>query len=115
MFGFGIVQPDGVDDFLHDFDFLARAIDEGELHIGVENSEGDARQSATGSQVQDFGARPELHYLRYRQRVQDMVWVQLVDVLTGNDVDLIVPLPVQGAELFKLSDLLLRQLGKVLK
>ena len=42
-----------------------------------------------------------------------MVFVEVIDVLTGDDVDLLVPVAIEGIEGLYLLTLLRRQVGEV--
>ena len=42
-----------------------------------------------------------------------MVLIEVVDILAGDDVDLLVPVTIEGIEGFYLTTLLGRQLGEV--
>ena len=42
-----------------------------------------------------------------------MMFVEIVDVLTGDDVDLVIPFTIEGIELLKLLQLCLREGGEV--
>ena len=73
-----------------------------------------ARESAAGAEVEDARAGTETDGLGDGQRVEHVVLVELVDVLAGDDVDLRVPVVVEGVEGLELLLLLLRQPCKVL-
>ena len=91
-------EAQGGDDFVADADFLADAIDEVELHVGEHDGEGDAGEAAAGAEVHDAGAGAEVDDLGDAQGVEDMVLIEVVDVLARDDIDLGVPVVVEGVE-----------------
>ena len=106
VLGVAVLEADGLADFLGDADLLARAVDEFELAFGVEDGEGDARETAASAEVENLGARAESADLGDGQRVEHMVLVDVVDVFAGDDVDLGVPVAVECVEGLKLPLLL---------
>ena len=86
-----------------------------ELDFGKENGEGNARKTATGADIHDVGAGTKGDDFGNTQGVEHMVWVEVVDVFARNDVDLGVPIAIEGIEGGKLALLLLSELGKIAK
>ena len=108
-----VLQSDGITDFLSDTDLLARAVDELELAFGEENGQRNAREPAASAEIENRGARTEIDDLGDGHRVKHVVLIEVVDVLAGDDIDLVVPVTVEGIECFYLAQLLWRQVGKV--
>ena len=44
-----------------------------------------------------------------------MIGVDIINILARHDIDLVVPLSIQGAKLFNLFFLLLRKVRKIMK
>ena len=82
-------------------------------HFRIIDPQRDARESTTCAEVENLCARAETEYLGYCHRVKHMVFVEVVDVLTGDDVDLLVPVAIEGIEGLNLLTLLRRQVGEV--
>ena len=97
------------------FNFLTDGVEQMELDFGKENGEGNARKAATGADIHDVGAGTKGDDFGNTQGVEHMVWVEIVDVFARNDVDLGVPIAIEGIEGGKLALLLLSELGKIAK
>ena len=113
MYRLAVLQADGIADFLSDPDFLACAVDEPELTFRKKDGQGDAREPAACAEVEDLGAGTEADDLGDGHRVKHVVLIEVVDVFAGDDVDLVVPVAVEGVERVYLAALLGRQVGKV--
>ena len=113
VFRMAVRQADGLADLLRHADFLARAVDELELTVGEEDGQGDAGESTAGAEVEDARAGTETDGLGDGQRVEHVVLVELVDVLAGDDVDLRVPVVVEGVEGFELLLLAGSEVGEI--
>ena len=108
-------QPKGLGDRCGDLDLLAYAIHEEELTLGEEDRQRDPREAAPCAEVEDTRAGLEADHLCDAQRVQDVMLVEGVDVLAGDDVDLGVPVAVEGIQSSELALLLLSELGEILQ
>ena len=90
-----IRQAEVVGDAAGDVDLLADAVDEMEMTVGIDGGERDAGEAAARAQIEDGRARlkvaPEAGD---RQRMKDVMQIQIVYVLAGNDVDLSIPLGI---------------------
>ena len=64
-----------------DANFLADGIDEVEAGFGKEDCQRYAGEAAAGAEVHDAGAGPEADEFGYGEAVQDVVFVEVVDVL----------------------------------
>ena len=82
MYGLHVGQSDGVGHLLRHTNLLARAVDEPELAVGEEYGQGDAGEASACAEVEDAGGRLEAAHLADGQRVEHMVGVEIVDVLT---------------------------------
>ena len=108
-----VLQTDGLTNFLCHPDFLARAVDQLELAAWKQNGQGDSREAATRAEIKDTGARLETDDLGYRHRVEHVMLVEMVDVFSGDDIDLVVPVAIEGIERLYLTALLRRQVLEV--
>ena len=108
-------QPKGLGNRCGDLDLLAYAIHEEELTLREEDRQRDPREAATRTKVEDTRAGLEADHLCDAQRVQDVMLVEGVDVLAGDDVDLGVPVAVEGIQSSELALLLLSELGEILQ
>ncbi len=111
--GLAVLQSDGITHFLGYTDLLACTIDQLELTIGEEDGQRNAGKTSAGAEIENLGAGTETDDLGNRHRVKHMVFVEVVDVLTGDDVDLLVPIAIKGVKGLYLLTLLRRQVGKV--
>ncbi len=84
-----------------------------ELDFGKENGEGNARKAATGADVHDVCAGTKGDDFGNTQRVEHVMWVEVVDVFARDNVDFGVPIAIEGIEGGKLALLLLSELGKI--
>ena len=111
--GLAVLQCDGIADLLGYTDLLSCTVDQLELTVGEEDGQGDAGKTSAGAEIENLGAGTETDDLGNRHRVKHMVFVEVVDVLTGDDVDLLVPIAIKGVKGLYLLTLLRRQVGKV--
>jgi len=114
VFGLAVLQSDGGRDLLYHADLLARTIDEFELTLREENGKGNARKTTARAEVKDAGAGAEVHHAGNGQRVKDVMEVEIVDILTRDNINLLVPFVIEGIEGTELLSLNLRQLGEIL-
>ena len=82
----------------HDPDLLADRIDQRETNLREKDGQRNPRETASAPHVQHPRTGVERTHLRDGQPVQHMPQVKLVDVLTRNDVDPVVPFAVQRPE-----------------
>ena len=108
-----VLQTDGLTDFLCHSDLLARAVDEFELTVGEENGQRNARETTSSAEIEDLTARTETDHLGNGHRMEHMVLVEVIDILARDDVDLVVPIAIEGLEGVYLTVLLGRQVGEV--
>jgi hypothetical protein len=111
--GLAVLQSDGSDDLLGDTNLLAGAVDEAERALGKEDGKGDAGEAAAGAEIEETGAGTEGGHTGDGEGMEDMVEIEVVDVLTGDDVDLLVPLAVECVEGSELGLLLGGEMGEV--
>ena len=97
------------------FNFFADGVEQVELDFGKENGEGNARETATGADVHDVCPGAKGDDFGNTQRVEHVMWIEVVDVFARDDVDLGVPIAIEGIEGGKLVLLLLSELGKIAK
>ena len=108
-----VLQSDGIAHLLGHADFLARTVDELELTVGKENGQGDTGEATACTEVENLAAGTETDYLGNCHRVKHMVLVKMVDVLAGDDVDLLVPVTIEGFEVVYLLTLPGCKVGEV--
>ena len=89
-----VFQSYGVGDGLGHAHFFAYAVDEAEVGFGEEDGEGDAGETAARAEVEDARAGAEADEFGNAEGVEDVVLVEVVDVLAGDDVDFGVPVLV---------------------
>ena len=89
--------------------FLPDAIHQVEFHLGEEDGKGNARESASRTEVHNGGARCELGIFGDAQRVEHVMLVQVGDVLARNHVDFRVPIHIEVIQRGKLRTLGLRE------
>ena len=94
VLGVAILQTDGAAHLLRHAYLLARTVDELELCLGEQDGKGDAGEPSAGAEVENPRAWPEVDALCYRQGVEHVMLIQIVDVLSGYYVDLRVPVAV---------------------
>ena len=111
--GLTVLEADGLADFLRHADLLTRTVDEFELALGEEDGQGNAWETAARAEVEDACAWTKADDLGNGQGVEYVVLVKLVDVLTRDDVDLRVPVTVEGVELFELLTLRVCQFREI--
>lgn len=111
--GLTVFQSDGIAHLLGHTDLLARTIDQLELTIGEENGQRNAGKSSAGAEVENLSAGTETDDLGNRHRVEHMVFVEVVDILAGDDVNLLVPIAIEGVKGLNLLTLLRRQVGEI--
>lgn len=111
--GLAVLQSDGIADLLGYTDLLSCTVDQLELTVGEEDGQGDAGKTSAGAEIENLGAGTETDDLGNRHRVEHMVFIEVIDVLTGDDVDLLVPVAIEGIEGLYLLTLLRRQVGEV--
>ena len=109
-----VLQSDGLAHFLGHPNLLARSVNELERYFREQDGQRYARKAPACTEVEHTGARLELNEPPYGQRVEHMVQIETVDVLTRNDVNLRVPLAVERIEGVKLFSLTLRKARKIL-
>ena len=98
-----VVETDGTTHLLGNTDLLARTVDELEAALGEEDGQGHTGKTTTGAEVEDAGAGTETQDLGDGQGVEYVVLVEIVDVLTRDDVDLFIPLPVKSIKGIELA------------
>src|SRR5690606_28757476 len=98
LLGRSVLQAKAVDHALHGRDLLANAIDAVDTASGEKDGERDPRKTAPRAHVHDAAAGREGMHLGDAERMQDVPFVQVLEVLAGNEVDALVPMRVQLPE-----------------
>jgi hypothetical protein len=105
MGGSAVLKADDITNLLSHANLLARAVDKFKLTLGEEYREGNTRESASCAEVENTGAGAEVDNLGNGQRVEHMMLVELVDILSRNDINLSVPIAIEFAKSGKLLQL----------
>jgi hypothetical protein len=95
-----------VGDSLNHLDFLGNGIYQGKLYLREKNGKRDPWKSTAGTGIEHPGAWLESDKSGYGERVQYMMQIKIIDILSGNHVDLFVPRPVKSIKPFELRELL---------
>ena len=111
--GADVLQPKGFGHSSCDLDLLANTIDQQELAFGEENRQRDAGETTARAEVEDMCPRLETYHLCDAQRVEDVVLVEGIDVLARDDIDLRIPVAIEGVKLGEVLYLLGGEVGKV--
>ena len=85
------------------------------MAFGKQDGQGNAWETAARAHVHQGGAGTEANDFRYAQRMEHVVGVEVVDVLARDNVNLGIPFPIQGIELFKLAALFGREVRKMVE
>ena len=102
MFRCAILQSDGITHFLCDTNLLARTVNQLKAALRKHDSQGNTRKTATRTKIENLRTRGKAIVTRDGQRVEHMVKIQLIDILARNDIDLGIPVAIEGIELAKL-------------
>ena len=108
-----VLQSDGLCHLVHHADLLARAVDHLKLALRKHYCQGNAGEASARAKVENARAVAELNLVGYGKRVQHMVLIEVVHVLTRDHVNLAVPVLVQLLELGKLRALRVGQIGEI--
>ena len=65
------------------------------MHLRVHYGQGDAWEASTCTQVHDAGSIAKVYNLSYTQRVEYMMLVEVVNVLSRDDIYLAVPVVIE--------------------
>jgi hypothetical protein len=110
-----IFEAQGFGHSLYHFDFFSGAIHQHELHLRVEDGQGDAGKAAAGTEVEHPAAGTDGHNFGQGQGVEQVAGVEIFDVFSGNDIDALIPLAVKGLELGELLQLRGAKVWKILQ
>ena len=113
MQGADVRQPKGFGHSSCDLDLLTYTIDQQELTFGEENSQRNTGKPSARAEVEDACPRLEAYHLSDAQRVEDVVLVEGIDVLARDDVDLRIPVTIEGIKLGEVGYLLGGELREV--
>ena len=84
-----------------------------ELYFGEKDGQRDSRKASSRAEVHNLCPRSEADYLGYAQRMQHMVFVQVLYIFAWNDINLRVPVHVEVVEGGKLPFLFFRQVREI--
>ena len=73
-----VFQPDAVGYFGGYAYFLSDAVHQMEVYFGEKDGKRDSRKASSRAEVHNLCPRPEADYLGYAQRMQHMVFVQVL-------------------------------------
>lgn len=91
-------QADGFGNRGGDFNLLSDTVNEMELTVGPHYSEGDTGKSSAGTHIEEGCPVGGSQEFGGREGVEDMVDIEMVNILTGYDIDFFVPIAVEGTE-----------------
>ena len=107
--GRDIFQPQIIDHGLNHLDLFPDAVAQNEFRIRMQDGQRDARKTTTRPDVQYPGARQKPQHCGHGQRMQNMSLLERLEVLSGDHIDLRVPIGVQRLKTRKQSRLTLLQ------
>ena len=107
LFSFNIFQTQAVYYLVDHLNFFSDGIDKVETCSRKHNCQRNTRKSATGTGIHYFGKIFELNNFGNRQRMQNMMEVKIIKVLSGDDIDPLIPVGVNFFQFYKLVFLLL--------
>ena len=108
-----ICKTEGLHDLIAYANLLTNRIDKMEMNVGKHNRQRNARESASRPEVHDPCVWTEIDNFSYAKRMEDVVLIEAVHVLAGDDVDAGVPVQIQrlhGAEAVQLLRRQVREL-----
>ena len=91
VFGHNIFQTDGVFHGIDYGDFLSSAVNQVEFGLRKHDGQRNARETAASAKVHDFHAGQQFHVFCNGKAMQDMVFVEMIHILPGDDIDFAVP------------------------
>lgn len=95
------------------FHLFADAVHQQERDLREQNRQWNTGETSTRTQIQYTCAGFEVQHASYPQRMQHMVQIQIVYILSGNDIDEGIPMCVQPSHLLELFALPFGQVGEV--
>ena len=95
-------------------DFFSDGINQVELGLWKQDGKGNTRKSPSGTYIKDFTFRQKTAHLGDAKRVQDVIRVQVIHILSGNHVDSFVPLLVKRPKLREQCALHLGEIQEIL-
>ena len=98
-------EPKGIGHGIHHLDLFPDGIAQGEVGLGKQDGEGNARESSAGPHIENAGAGLGPKNPADGQAVEDVPGEKRVDVFARNHIDAGVPFPVQPAQLGQLMPL----------
>ena len=113
LFGTHILETKLFHHILHHFYFLPDGVDQIELGIGEKDGQRDAWETASGADIKHLSHGLEGLHLGDGEAVEDVVLIEMVHVLAGDDIDFGVPILIKWQESGKLLLLPLCNIGKV--
>ena len=108
-----ILQPEFPSHFHANLDFLTDTVHQMEMAVGEHDGEGDSRKSASRPQIHNLSAGFETSEFGNSQGMQYMMFIQIVDVFPGNDIDFSIPIMIEHIQLTELFCLFFRKFRKV--
>ncbi len=75
-------------------DLLGNGVNQGEFNVREEYGKRYSRESSASADINDGCARREPDETGNGEGVKQVVNLEVVDILSGNDIDFVVPLPV---------------------
>lgn len=113
VFSLEVFQSDGLSHLVAYSNLLARTVDEFESALREEDGKRNTREASSASEIEDLGSVFEVDGFGDSHGVQHVVFVEIIYVLSADDIDLGVPLSVQSVKLRYLLFLSVREVRKV--
>ena len=76
-------------------DFFTNRIHQVKFRLRKKDRQWNSWKAATCAYVQNFCSRIELHYLRDAKRMQYMIHIKVLNVLSRHHIDLIIPIAIE--------------------
>src|SRR5574344_835092 len=99
MYGFNVFKVDSIGNFCGNPNFLSCTIDEFEMCLRKENCQRNTRKASSCTEIENFCSRFKGDGFGNGQGMEYVVLVEVVDVLSTDDVDFRIPIAVEGIKL----------------
>ena len=94
MDGFTILQTNCLNDSLGHTDLLASTINEPKGHLREKDGQRYAWEAAASAKIEDTRSWTETDHPGNSHRMKDMMEIEIVNILTGYDINLFIPFAV---------------------
>ena len=93
-----ICKTEGLHDLVAYANLLTNRIDKMEMNVGEHNRQRNAREATACAEVHDPCVWTEIDNLCYAKRMEDVVLIEVVNILAGDDVNLGIPIVIERIE-----------------